>query len=147
MIGLLAAAIAGFLVCNSGIACAQSDYPARPITMIVPFAAGGPTDAMGRIVGESMSQTLGQQIVIENVIGAGGTTGGTRAMRAAPDGYTIIMGHMGTHGAAATLYPKLAYNPSTDFAPIGMVAGNAVLILGKKDFPARDLVEFIFYTK
>jgi tripartite-type tricarboxylate transporter receptor subunit TctC len=115
--------------------------------MMVPFAAGGPTDVVGRIIAESMSHTLGQQIVIENVIGAGGTTAGTRAMRAAPDGYTIILGHMGTHAAAVTLYPKLAYNPSTDFAPIGMVAGMPILILAKKDIPARDLGEFISYVK
>ena len=82
-----------------GAATAQ-DFPNKPITMIVPFAAGGPTDIIARIVGESMSRTLGQQVVIENVAGAGGTTGITRAAKAAPDGYTIMMGHMGTHGAA-----------------------------------------------
>jgi tripartite-type tricarboxylate transporter receptor subunit TctC len=126
---------------------AESNYPARLITLIVPFAAGGPTDVVGRIVAESMSRTLGQQIVIENVVGAGGTTAGTRAMRALPDGYTLILGHMGTHGAAGALYPKLAYNPSTDFAPVGMVAGMPVLLVGKKDSPARDLGEFIAYAK
>jgi tripartite-type tricarboxylate transporter receptor subunit TctC len=117
------------------------------ITLIVPFAAGGPTDVLARIVAESMSRTLGQQIVIENVVGAGGTTAGTRAMRALPDGYTLILGNMGTHGAAAALYPKLAYNPSTDFAPVGMVAGAPILLVGKKDTPARDLGEFISYAK
>jgi tripartite-type tricarboxylate transporter receptor subunit TctC len=102
---------------------------------------------VGRIVAASMSRTLGQQIVIENVIGAGGTTAGTRAMRAAPDGYTIMLGHMGTHAAAVALYPKLAYNPSTDFAPIGMVAAMPVFVLARKDFPAQNLGEFISYAK
>lgn len=146
---LIAAAACGIALVAQGLdtAHAQTNYPARTITMIVPFAAGGPTDVVGRIIAESMSHTLGQQIVIENVVGAGGTTAGTRAMRAAPDGYTIMLGHMGTHAAAVALYPKLAYNPSTDFAPIGMVAGMPVLILAKKDIPARDLGEFISYVK
>src|SRR5262249_4356928 len=102
-------------------AAAQSDYPRRPITLIVPFAAGGPTDVVARIVAEPMSRTLGQQIVVENIVGAGGTTASTRAMRANPDGYTIEMGHMGTHAAAVALYPSLAYKPDVDFAPISMV--------------------------
>lgn len=130
----------------AGAAVAQ-DYPARPITVIVPFAAGGPTDVIARIATEHMSRTLGQQMVIENVVGAGGTTGATRAMRANNDGYTIIMGHMGTHAASVALYPNLAYNPSTDFEPIGLVAGTPVLILGRKDFPAKDLKEFVAYVK
>ncbi len=123
------------------------DYPNRPITLIVPFAAGGPTDVIARIVGDHMSKTLGQTLVIENVVGAGGTTGTTRAKRAAPDGYTIIMGHMGTHAAAPALYPNLAYNPETDFEPIGLVAGTPILIVTRKDFPAKDLKEFVDYVK
>ncbi|MGB9365404.1 MAG: tripartite tricarboxylate transporter substrate binding protein BugD [Xanthobacteraceae bacterium] len=126
---------------------AAQDYPSRPITLIVPFAAGGPTDIVARIAGEHMSRTLGQQIVIENAVGAGGTTASTRAKRAAPDGYTIIMGHMGTHAASVALYPKLQYDPRTDFDPIGMVAGTPILILAKKDFPAKDLKEFVAYVK
>jgi len=126
---------------------AQSDFPRRPITVIVPFAAGGPTDVIARIVSEPMSRTLGQQLVIENVVGAGGTTASTRAMRATPDGYTIIMGHMGTHAASVALYPNLAYKPDVDFAPIGLVAGTPVLILARKDFPPNDLKEFIPYVK
>jgi putative tricarboxylic transport membrane protein len=126
---------------------AQSDYPRRPITVIVPFAAGGPTDVIARIVSEHMSRTLGQQLIVENVVGAGGTTASTRAMRASPDGYTIIMGHMGTHAASVALYPNLAYKPDVDFAPIGLVAGTPVLILARKDFPPKDLKEFIPYVK
>jgi tripartite-type tricarboxylate transporter receptor subunit TctC len=128
-------------------AAVGQDYPTRPITVIVPFAAGGPTDVIARIVGDHMSKTLGQQLVIENVVGAGGTTGATRAMRAANDGYSIVMGHMGTHAASVALYPNLAYNPSSDFEPIGLVAGTPVLILAKKDFPAKDLKEFVAYVK
>jgi tripartite-type tricarboxylate transporter receptor subunit TctC len=128
-------------------AAGQSSYPTRPITLIVPFAAGGPTDVIARIIAENMSRTLGQTIVIENMLGAGGTTASTRAMRAAPDGYTIIMGHMGTHAASVALYPKLAYKPDVDFAPIGLVAGTPVLILAKKDFPPKDLKEFVTYVK
>jgi tripartite-type tricarboxylate transporter receptor subunit TctC len=94
-----------------------------------------------------MSKTLGQQLVIENVVGAGGTTGATRAMRANPDGYTIIMGHMGTHAAAVALYPKLAYHPLKNFEPIGLAAGTPVLIVAKKDFPAKDLKEFVANVK
>src|SRR4051812_9871212 len=127
---------------------AQSDYPTRrPITLIVPFAAGGPTDVIARIVSENMSRTLGQSIVIENIVGAGGTTASVRAARAAPDGYTIEMGHMGTHAASVALYPNLAYKPDVDFAPIGMAAGTPVVILGKKDFAPKDLKEFVPYVK
>jgi tripartite-type tricarboxylate transporter receptor subunit TctC len=128
-------------------ASAQADYPARSITLIVPFAAGGPTDVVARIVANHMTATLKQQIIIENVVGAGGTTATIRAARANPDGYTIEMGHMGTHAASVALYPNLAYNPSTDFEPIGMAAGTPVLILARKDFPAKDLKEFIAYVK
>src|SRR3981189_1851614 len=107
---------------------------------------GQPT-LLTRIAAERMSRTLGQPIIIENIVGAGGTTASTRAMRAAPDGYTIEMGHMGTHAASVALYPNLAYKPDADFAPIGMGAGTPVLILAKKDFPAKDLKEFVSYVK
>jgi tripartite-type tricarboxylate transporter receptor subunit TctC len=113
----------------------------------VPFAAGGPTDVISRIVSDHMTRTLGQPIIIENMVGAGGTTASTRAARANPDGYTIEMGHMGTHAASVALYPNLAYKPDADFAPIGLVAGTPVLILARKDFPPKDLKEFVAYVK
>ncbi|TMJ97419.1 MAG: tripartite tricarboxylate transporter substrate binding protein BugD [Alphaproteobacteria bacterium] len=94
-----------------------------------------------------MSRTLGQPIIIENIVGAGGTTASTRAARASPDGYSIEMGHMGTHAASVALYPNLAYKPDVDFAPIGLVAGTPVLILARKDFPPKDLKEFVTYVK
>ena len=126
---------------------AAQDYPTRNITMIIPFAAGGPTDVIARIVASDMSKTLGQQIIIENVVGAGGTTAATRASKAAPDGYTLIMGHMGTHAASVALYPKLAYNPETDFEPVMLAAGTPILILARKDFEPKDLKEFVAYLK
>jgi tripartite-type tricarboxylate transporter receptor subunit TctC len=122
-------------------------YPARTITMIVPFAAGGPTDVVARIVTGHMAQTLGQSIIIENVVGAGGTTATARAARAANDGYTLITGHMGTHAAAVPLYPSLAYHPEKDFEPVALLAGTPILILARKDFPPKDLKEFIAYVK
>ncbi|UGY16444.1 tripartite tricarboxylate transporter substrate binding protein BugD [Bradyrhizobium septentrionale] len=127
-------------------ASAQS-YPTRTITMIVPFAAGGPTDVISRIVTANMAPTLGQSIVIENVVGAGGTTATTRAARAANDGYTLVTGHMGTHAASVPLYPKLAYHPEKDFEPIALLAGTPILILARKDFPPKDLKEFVAYVK
>ncbi|MBR0717024.1 tripartite tricarboxylate transporter substrate binding protein BugD [Bradyrhizobium liaoningense] len=130
------------------VAPAQAqNYPTRNITMIVPFAAGGPTDVISRIVTAHMAQTLGQSIIIENVVGAGGTTATTRAARAANDGYTLITGHMGTHAASVPLYPKLAYHPEKDFEPVALLAGTPILILARKDFPPKDLKEFVAYVK
>jgi tripartite-type tricarboxylate transporter receptor subunit TctC len=122
-------------------------YPSRSITMIVPFAAGGPTDVISRIVTGHMAQTLGQSIIIENVVGAGGTTATTRAARAANDGYTLITGHMGTHAASVPLYPNLAYHPEKDFEPVALLAGTPILILARKDFAPKDLKEFVTYVK
>ena len=126
---------------------AAQNYPTRPVTVVVPFAAGGPTDIIARIVGEYFSRTLGQQFIVENVAGAGGTTGITRAAQAKADGYTIMMGHMGTHGAAPALYPNLKYDPTKDFVPIGMAASTPILIVARKDFPAADLKEFVAKAK
>jgi tripartite-type tricarboxylate transporter receptor subunit TctC len=138
-LALMGASLAAGL---AGPAAAQT-YPARPITMIVPFAAGGPTDIIARIMGEHMSRTLGQSIVVENAAGAGGTTASTRVARAAPDGYTIIMGNLGTHSASVGLYPNLAYDPRTDFEPVMNAAGTPMLISAHKDFPANTLQEMI----
>jgi putative tricarboxylic transport membrane protein len=140
------AAGAAMLPALSRLAWAQA-YPTRPVTIIVPFAPGGATDVVGRIVAEYLSRTLGQQFVIENVAGAGGTTGTTRTMRASPDGYTIQVGQMGTHAVAVALYPNLAYKPDVDFEPIGMIAGLPIVITARRDFPANDLREFILYLR
>jgi tripartite-type tricarboxylate transporter receptor subunit TctC len=135
-------------VASFGVTAAQAqNYPTRNITMIVPFAAGGPTDVVARIVTGQMAPALGQAIIIENVVGAGGTTGATRAAKAANDGYTLITGHMGTHAASVPLYPKLAYHPEKDFEPVALLAGTPILILARKDFPPKDLKEFVAYVK
>jgi tripartite-type tricarboxylate transporter receptor subunit TctC len=143
---LAQATLAAAVVLGAVAAQAQT-YPARNITMIVPFAAGGPTDVIARIVSGQMAPGLGQSIIIENVVGAGGTTGATRAARAANDGYTLITGHMGTHAASVPLYPKLAYHPEKDFEPVALLAGTPILILARKDFPPKDLKEFVAYVK
>lgn len=126
---------------------AFAEYPERPITIIVPFAAGGPTDIISRIMAEPMSRILKQQILVENVTGAGGTVGVTRAKNAAPDGYTILMGNLGTQAASVGLYPKLAYDPRTDFEPIINTAGTPMLVVAKNDLPVKDFKEFIAYLK
>jgi tripartite-type tricarboxylate transporter receptor subunit TctC len=126
---------------------ALAEYPARSITLVVPFAAGGSTDTIARIVADHMARTLGQSIVIENDAGAGGTTPTRRVAQAAADGYTIMIGHMGTHGAAPAQYPNLRYDPAKDFTPIGLTAGLPIVIVTKKDFPANTLEEFVDYVK
>jgi len=141
----LAAGVAA-LPAVSRVAQAQA-YPTRPVTIIVPFAPAGGTDISARVVGEHMSRTLGQQLIIENFPGAGGTTGSIRAMRATPDGYTIEMGHIGTHAISVWLYPNLAYKPDVDFEPIGLAMEQPLLIVARKDFPPSNLEEFVAYVK
>lgn len=130
----------------SRIAQAQH-YPAREITMVVPFTAGGPTDVIARIIASKMAQALGQPIRIENVAGAGGTTGTAQVARAPNDGYTLIAGHMGTHAAALSFYPNLPYHPEHDFEPVSLVAATPIVIVARKDFPPQTLREFIGYVK
>lgn len=126
---------------------ALAEYPDKPITVIVPFAAGGPTDVVTRLIGEHMSRTLGQQLVVENVGGAGGTTGMTRVAGATPDGYTIGVGNMGTQSAAPALYPHLKYDPAKSFDQIGIANFTPQTIVAKKDTAAKDLPEFLAYLK
>ncbi len=144
---ILHLALAASLLLDAARAGWADTYPTHPVTIIVPFAPGGATDVVGRIIADYLSRALGQQFIIENVAGAGGTTGTTRAMRANPDGYTIEVGQMGTHAAAVALYPNLAYKPDVDFEPIGMVAGLPIVLTARKDFPADDLRQFIAYVK
>jgi tripartite-type tricarboxylate transporter receptor subunit TctC len=127
-------------------AAAQQPYPTRPITIVVPFAAGGPTDVMARIVGQHMSGTLGQQIVVENVTGAGGSLGAARVAKATPDGYTMVMGNLGTHAASVGLYKNLSYDPRTDFEPVMLVANTPMVLVVRKNFPANTLKEFMSYV-
>ncbi|MFV3073779.1 tripartite tricarboxylate transporter substrate-binding protein [Niveispirillum fermenti] len=137
--------LAAALLAGLGPAAAQ-DYPTRPITMVVPFSAGGPTDTVARLVAQSMSRTLGQQVLVENVGGAGGTIGAARVAKASPDGYTILLHHIG-QATSATLYRRLPYNALTDFAPVGLVTDVPMAIVARKDFPARDLAELVAYVK
>src|SRR5689334_2928026 len=140
--------IAACFALLAGASSAQAQtYPAHTVTVIVPFAAGGPADITGRIVAEIFSRHLGQQFVVENVGGAGGTLGSLRAAKAAPDGYTIISGHMGTHAAAPFFYPNLGYDPEKDFEPIGLIAEQPELLAVRKDIPANNLKEFIAWAK
>jgi tripartite-type tricarboxylate transporter receptor subunit TctC len=122
------------------------NYPSRPISMIVPFAAGGTSDVIARTVAEQMSVALGQPIVIENVGGAGGSIALARAARAEPDGYTIAIGNAGTSAAAYTIYPMLSFTPES-FVPIAMVAKTFGIVALRKDFPAKNMQEFIAYAK
>ena len=143
----LASCVLAFAIASDcGSASAQT-YPARSPTIIVPFAPGAGADISARIAGEYMGRALGVQIVVENVAGAGGTTGTTRSARAAPDGYTIALGHMGTHAASVALYSNLAYNPVEDFIPIGLIADQPMVLVVRKDFPAANLKEFVAYVK
>jgi tripartite-type tricarboxylate transporter receptor subunit TctC len=134
----------------SGIGVAQAgaqSYPSRPVTIIVPFAAGGPADITGRVVADIFTRALGQRFVVENVVGAGGTVGAARGARANPDGYTLTLGHMGTHAAAVAVYPNLAYDPEKDFEPIGLVAEQPIVLTTRLDLPPKDLKEFVAYAK
>ena len=144
---ILAALGLALAVVASPAPAAAQPYPQRPITMIVPFSAGGTTDIVGRLMADEMSKILGQQIVVENALGAGGTVGATRVKNATPDGYTLLMGNMGTQAASVGLYPKLAYDPRTDFAPIINSGGTPMLVVAKNDFPAKDFREFVAYVK
>jgi tripartite-type tricarboxylate transporter receptor subunit TctC len=119
------------------------DYPSRSITVIVPFPAGGASDVVARIVTNQMSRTLGQSIVIENIGGAGGTIGSARVAAATPDGYTLLAAAMGSHVAAPVLTPNVKYDPIADFVPIGITADSPAVVIARKDFPAKDLKEFV----
>jgi tripartite-type tricarboxylate transporter receptor subunit TctC len=141
----LTAAI-GALLLTASLAVAD-DWPTRPVTMVVPFAAGGPADAVGRILASRVSQTLGHEVIVENIGGGGGMLGGARVARAAPDGYQFVLGNMGTHAANQTLYKAPLYNAATDFAPVLLVAETPLLLLARKDLPADNLPQFITYAR
>lgn len=122
------------------------DFPARPITIIVPFAAGGPTDTIARLTAVGMTKSLGQQVIVENAAGAGGTIGSVRVARAAPDGYTLLIHHVGL-ATAATLYRKLPYDTKTAFAPIGLLTDAPMTLIARPDFPANTLKEVVAYAQ
>jgi len=130
-----------------GFAASAQDYPNRQLTMIIPFAAGGPTDVLGRVLAQRMGEILGQQVVVENVGGAGGQTGSKRAADSKPDGYTFVLGTVGTHAQGQTLYKKPQYNSLTDFTPVALIADVPIALIARKDFPASNLKDFIAYSK
>ena len=147
MVGLARAAILALMVASGISAARAEDYPARTVTIIVPFAAGGPADITGRIVADIFSRHLGQKFLVENVVGAGGTTGALRAAKASADGYTLLSGHLGTNALAPAFYPNLGYDPQKDFAPIGLSAEYPEVLVARKDFPANNFKEFVAYAK
>jgi tripartite-type tricarboxylate transporter receptor subunit TctC len=126
---------------------AQPAYPARPVTLIVPFAAGGPTDAIARLYAEFIGRDLGQPFVVENVAGAGGTVGSARTVRAAPDGYTIQIGQAGTHVSSVGLYRNLPYNPVTDYEHLGLLGDLPQVLIVKRDLPPDDFKAFVDYVR
>jgi tripartite-type tricarboxylate transporter receptor subunit TctC len=143
-VALAAALGCGIFECVIG--AHAEDYPSHPITMIVPFAAGGPTDTLGRILSERMRQSLGQTIIIENVTGAGSTIGVGRAVQAAPDGYTLSIGNWTSHVGSGALYP-IQYDLLEDFEPVSLLTFAPMIIVGKNDLPARDAKELIAWLK
>jgi tripartite-type tricarboxylate transporter receptor subunit TctC len=144
---LAIAAVLILVAAANPCAAAEGSYPDRPITMIVPFAAGGPTDILGRIIAQSIGPMLGQQVVVEDVTGAGGTIGATKAARAAPDGYTMVMGNLGTHAASLGIYQNLPYDPRTDFEPVILVASTPMVLVTRKTLPLHTLDEVIAWAK
>ena len=139
---------AAVLLGLAGLSAASAQtYPTRPVTMIIPFAAGGPTDVLGRMVGQKMGEVLGQQVIIENVGGAGGMTGGLRVAQAPADGYTIELGTVGTHAQNQTLYKRPLYNAAADFTPVALIAEIPTVLIVRKDLPVNNLKEFVEYAK
>jgi tripartite-type tricarboxylate transporter receptor subunit TctC len=131
---------------SAGAAMAQN-FPTHPMVMVIPFAAGGPQDVLGRIIGQRMSEILGQQVIIENVGGAGGMTGSVRVAHAAPDGYTFVLGSVGTHAQNQTLFKQPLYDAATDFTPVALVAETPIALITRKDLPPNNFKEFVAYAK
>ena len=140
-------ALAAFTVVLIAHPAHAQDWPNRPMTMVAPFAAGGSTDAIARIVADGLSIQLHQPVIVENVGGAGGMTGTNRVAKAAPDGYQFVLGNVGTHAQNQTLYKAPLYNAATDFAPVVLMMDQSLVLVARNDFPASNLQEFIAYTK
>jgi tripartite-type tricarboxylate transporter receptor subunit TctC len=142
---LLAVTLAASLQ-SVGPAPAQ-DWPTRPVTMVIAFPAGGSTDIIGRIFAPRLSELLGQQVIVENVVGEGAMGGAYRVAKAAPDGYQFVLGHLGTHAQYQTIYKNPLYNAATDFAPVALLVEQPQVLVTRKDLPANDLSEFVAYAK
>jgi tripartite-type tricarboxylate transporter receptor subunit TctC len=142
LIGALLSALVGL-----NAAAKAEDYPARPVTMVVPFAAGGPTDVLGRVIAPKMAEALGQPVIVENVGGAGGQTGSKRVANSRPDGHSFVIGTVGTHAQSQTLYKHPLFNPVTDFTPVGLIAQVPIVLIARKNLPVKDFKEFVAYAK
>lgn len=132
---------------GSALSAAAEDWPTRPVTMVIPFAAGGTLDVYGRVLAPRLSELLGKTVVIENIGGAGGMTGAARIAKAAPDGYQFVYGNIGTHAHNQTLYRQPLYNAATDFAPVALVAESVPALIVRKDLPVGNFSEFIAYVQ
>lgn len=140
----IAGVVAG-LIAWAGAAGAQN-WPTQPVTMVVPFAAGGPTDVVGRVIAARLGEILGQQVVVENVTGAGGMTGALRVAQAPPDGSQVLLGTVGTQAYSQTLYKRPLYNAIQDFAPVALIAEQSLMLVARTDLAANTLTEFIAYA-
>src|SRR5258708_28821880 len=136
----------GALLMLTGTAGAQN-FPTHPMVMVIPFAAGGPQDVLGRIIAQSMGEALGQTVIIENVGGAGGMTGSVRVAQAAPDGYTMVLGSVGTHAQNQSLFKKPLYDAAADFTPVALIAETPITLLTRKDLPPDNFRDFVTYAK
>jgi tripartite-type tricarboxylate transporter receptor subunit TctC len=141
---IIAAAFAALIALTG---TAKAEFPERTLTMVIPFAAGGPTDVLGRVMAQRMGEILKQTIIVENIGGAGGMTGGKKVAEATPDGYTMLLGTVGTQAQGQTLYKKPLYNSITDFTPVGLIADVPIVLIVNKDIPANNLKEFVAYAK
>src|SRR5829696_5030565 len=146
-VSLLVLVVAGALLAPGAHAQSTQVYPSRPVRWIVPFAPAGPTDLMSRAVAEKISQRLGQQFVVDNRPGAGGNIGAEVVAKSAPDGYTLMIGHVGTHAINVTLYPKVGFDPVKDFTPITLIATLPLALVVNPSVPAKDVKELIAYAK
>jgi tripartite-type tricarboxylate transporter receptor subunit TctC len=142
---LFAALAAATFIC--AVHAQAEDFPNRPMTMVIPFAAGGPTDILGRVVAARMGEVLGQNVIVENVAGAGGMTGSARVANATPDGYQFVLGTVGTHAQGQTLYKSPLYNAVTDFTPVILIANVPIVLETRKDLPVNSFKEFVAYAK
>lgn len=147
MTSFLKSGMAALALISAAAAAGAQGYPSKPITWIVPFAAGGPTDALARSVAERVAREVGQPIIIDNAPGAGGTVGSAKAARAKPDGYTMLVGHMGYMGAAPALYKKLSYDPVKDFAPVFRFPDTPLVLMVRKEHPAKDIKALVEWGK
>jgi tripartite-type tricarboxylate transporter receptor subunit TctC len=135
------------VLCTICVQASAQDWPTRPVTMVVPFAAGGPVDVLGRILAQHLGEVIGQQVIVENITGAGGMSGSYRVAQAAPDGHQLVLGSIGTHALNQTLYKRPLYNAATDFTPVALIADVPLVLITRKDLPADNLREFVAYAK